>query len=68
VTEEEYAELEPLYHEYKVAIPAWPEISVSKVQRDYRFGYNRACRLLETLAEHGHLHWDPKTGKYSRPS
>lgn len=68
MTEEEYAALEPLYHQYKQAIPMMPTISVSAVQRAYRFGYNRAARLLETLAEHGHLHWDRITGNYSRPS
>ena len=68
MTEAEYSELEPYYEEAKVAVPTWPEITAKAVQRHYFWGYNRACRLLETLAEHGHLHWDRKTGQYSRPS
>jgi DNA segregation ATPase FtsK/SpoIIIE-like protein len=65
MTEAEFSELEPYYEEAKVAVPTWPQISVTAVQRNYVWGYNRACRLLEALAEHGHLNYDRKTGTYS---
>jgi DNA segregation ATPase FtsK/SpoIIIE-like protein len=67
MTEQEYSELEPLYQQAKIELPhRLSKISVSGVQRLYMIGYNRASRLLEHLAEHGHLAYDRLTGAYSR--
>jgi DNA segregation ATPase FtsK/SpoIIIE-like protein len=69
VTEDEYRELDPSYDSVRTTVSVWKgDITVSRVQREFRFGYNRAWRMLEVLAENGHLHWDRITGKYSRPS
>lgn len=65
MTESEYSELEPHYEDAKKLVPTWDPINVSRVQRHFMWGYNRACRLLETLAEHGHLHYDRRTGAYT---
>jgi DNA segregation ATPase FtsK/SpoIIIE-like protein len=65
MTEQQYSELEPLYEMAKTDIPSWDVISINSVQRRYQLGYNRAARLLETLAEHGHLRWDKRTGAFS---
>lgn len=65
MTEDEYRALEPLYDTAKAEIPTWPHISVGRVQRKWMLGYNRASRLLETLAAHGALRWDKMTGVYS---
>jgi DNA segregation ATPase FtsK/SpoIIIE-like protein len=67
MTEQEYSQLEPLYQQAKIElIHRLHKISVSGVQRLYMIGYNRASRLLETLAAHGHLKYDQFTGAYSR--
>lgn len=66
MNEQEYGELEPLYAQAKTEVPALPHINVTRVQRLYTIGYNRAARLLERLAEHGHLKYDNGTGQYSR--
>lgn len=63
--EQEYRELEPLYDRAKAEIPTWDSISITRVQRTYMWGYNRAARLLESLAEYGVLDYDRMTGKYS---
>lgn len=65
MTEKDLAEIDPLYNQLKPIIGTWPEISVSKLQREYRLGYNRAARLLEMFAEVGAINWDKRTGKYS---
>jgi S-DNA-T family DNA segregation ATPase FtsK/SpoIIIE len=65
MTEQDLAEIDPLYNQLKPIIGSWAEISVSKLQREYRLGYNRASRLLETFAEVGVINWDKRTGKYS---
>jgi DNA segregation ATPase FtsK/SpoIIIE-like protein len=67
MTEQEYSGLEPLYQQAKIELThRLQRISVSGVQRLYMIGYNRASRLLEALAEHGHLGYDRTTGAYSR--
>lgn len=67
MNEKEYGEIEPLYQQAKIELPhRLSKISVSGVQRLYMIGYNRASRLLEHLAEHGHLKYDQFTGAYSR--
>jgi len=66
MTEQEYRELEPLYDQAKAEIPSWDSISITRVQRTYTFGYNRAARLLENLAEYGVLTWDKRTGQFRR--
>jgi DNA segregation ATPase FtsK/SpoIIIE-like protein len=68
VTEQEYRELEPLWDQLKAEVPLWDSISITRVQRTYRFGYNRAARLLESLAEYGVLSWNKRTGQFSRAS
>lgn len=65
MTDDEYRECETQYDQLLASVQKWPEISVVRVQRQFQFGYNRAARLLETLAENGHIHWDSLTGKYS---
>lgn len=64
MTEQEYRELEPLYDQLKAEVPTWDSISITRVQRTYRFGYNRAARLLENLAEYGVLTYNKHTGQY----
>ena len=66
--EKEFRELEPLYEQARREIPTMPVISISTVQRRYMLGYNRAARLLESLADYGVLDYEFATGKYSRPS
>lgn len=67
MNEQEYSELEPLYQQAKIEVPhRLSNITTLGVQRLYMIGYNRASRLLERLAEHGHLSYDQFTGKYSR--
>ena len=65
MTENEYRECEPLYDDAKATIPTWKRISVAAVQRHYRWGYNRASRMLEQLAEVGALNWNKVTGAYT---
>lgn len=66
MTEQEYREIETQYDECKTAILTWDQISISRVQREFRFGYNRAARLLETMAEFGHLVWSNRDGSFRR--
>lgn len=66
MTEQEYRELEPIYDQAKAEIPTWPHISITRVQRKYTFGYNRAARLLENLAEYGVLTFNNLDGSYRR--
>jgi DNA segregation ATPase FtsK/SpoIIIE-like protein len=66
MTEEEFRELEPMYEQAKTEIPLMPSITISSVQRQYRFGYNRAAHMLERLAQYGVLNYDRRTGAYSR--
>jgi len=66
VTEQEYRELEPLYDQAKAEIPTWPHINITRVQRKYTLGYNRAARLLENLAEYGALTYNKHDGTYRR--
>ena len=61
----DYREIEPMYDQLRTEIPHLGNISLSQVQRVYRFGYNRAARIMEHLADEGVLHWDQTTGKYS---
>lgn len=66
MNEQEYNELEPLYEQAKIELPLrLSHVSVTGVQRLYMIGYNRASRLLEALAEHGHLKYNAATGAYS---
>jgi DNA segregation ATPase FtsK/SpoIIIE-like protein len=67
MTEQDLAEIDPLYNQLKPIIGAWEEISVLRLQREYRLGYNRSARLLEMFAEVGAINWDKVTGKYSAP-
>lgn len=66
MTEQEYRELEPIYDQAKAEIPTWPHISITRVQRTYTFGYNRAARLLENLTEYGVLTFNNLDGSYRR--
>lgn len=66
MTDDEYMKIELMYPKLLATVPTWQDISISKVQREFRFGYNRAATLLETLAENGHIRWDKITGKFSR--
>lgn len=64
MTEDEYRDIEPMYDKARREIPTWDSISISRVQRTYTFGYNRAARLLENLAEYGVLTYNKLTGEY----
>jgi DNA segregation ATPase FtsK/SpoIIIE-like protein len=66
MTEDEFRELEPMYEQAKKEVPLMPSITISAVQRRYRFGYNRAAHLLERLAQYGVLDYEFKTGRYTR--
>jgi hypothetical protein len=68
LSEQDYRAIEPLYQTCRAQIPTWDRVDVQRVQRTYRFGYNRAARMLEHLAEVGVLCWDSITGKYSAPA
>jgi DNA segregation ATPase FtsK/SpoIIIE-like protein len=62
---DEYREIEPLYDELLKVLPSWEIMTVKKLQREYRLGYNRAARLLERLSQEGHLHWHQRTGDFA---
>lgn len=64
---EEFKELEPLYAQMQEFALAEPTISISRLQRKFMIGYNRAARMLEQLVEVGVLRRNNMTGAFSRP-
>lgn len=67
MTEDEYAECDPMYGAVKKSLPSLVRVSIPHVQRTFKLGFNRTQRILETLVEHGHLAWNSTTGKFSLP-
>jgi DNA segregation ATPase FtsK/SpoIIIE-like protein len=63
---EEFKELEPLYSQAAEFAKSEPTISISKMQRKFMIGYNRAARLCERLAVDGVLVFNNLTGGYAR--
>lgn len=39
-------------------------LSITRIQRTFRIGYNRAAWLLEHAAEDGHVRWEPTGFKW----
>lgn len=68
MSRQDYGDVEPMYEQAKREIPYMDSITLTAVQRQYRFGYNRAARLLEQLAKDGLLDRNPITGAYRRAS
>ena len=58
------AKEEPLYNEIVAFVISQGEISTSKLQRQFRLGYNRAARAIDLLEERGII--GPSTGS-SKP-
>ena len=58
------AKEEPLYNEIVAYVISQGEISTSKLQRQFRLGYNRAARAIDLLEERGII--GPSTGS-SKP-
>lgn len=63
---EEYRELEPLYDQAKEFVSTLRTMSVSRMQRQFTLGYNRASRLCERLQEEGVLTHDNVNGGWVR--
>ena len=63
---EDFKAYEPLYDQALQFAKAEPTMSVSKMQRHFRLGYNRAARLCERLAADGVLIFNRTTGSWSR--
>lgn len=63
---EEFKELEPLYSQAAEFAKSEPTISISKMQRKFMIGYNRAARLCERLAVDGVLVFNNTTGAFRR--
>lgn len=62
----EFKAVEPLYEQAVEFAKSEATIGISKVQRKFQIGYNRAARLLERLAEDGVLIRNNMTGSYRR--
>lgn len=63
---EEFKEMEPLYDSMVVVATAEQTISITRLQRSFMIGYNRAARMLEHLVEVGILNQNKSTGAFSR--
>lgn len=63
---EEYRELEPLYDQAKEFTLTLSTMSISRMQRQFVLGYNRAARLCERLQEEGVLTHDNVNGGWVR--
>jgi DNA segregation ATPase FtsK/SpoIIIE-like protein len=63
---QEFKDLEPLHAQAVEFASAEPSMCVSKMQRQFRIGYNRAARLCERLAEDGVLVFNRTTFSWKR--
>lgn len=63
---DEFLELEPLYPKATEFAKSEATMSISKMQRQFQIGYNRAARIVERLADDKVLTFDRMTGAYSR--
>lgn len=68
MNDDELKELEPLYPQAVEFAKGEAGMSISKMQRKFQIGYNRAARLCERLATEGVLSFNNMTGAYSRAS
>lgn len=64
----EYLEMEPLYPQAVEFTKVNSTMSITRLQRNFRIGYNRAQRLIEQLCADGYLKRNNITGAYRRPS
>lgn len=64
---EEYKELEPLYTQALEFAKSEPTMGISKMQRKFMIGYNRAARLCDRLCDEGVLKEDRVNGGWIRP-
>jgi DNA segregation ATPase FtsK/SpoIIIE-like protein len=65
--DDDLKELEPLYPQAIEFAKAHESMSISKLQRQFQIGYNRAARMIERLAADKHLIFNNMTGAYRRP-
>lgn len=63
---EEFKAIEPLYSQAAEFALSEPTMSISKMQRKFTLGYNRAVRLCERLAEDGILIFNNVAGGWRR--
>jgi DNA segregation ATPase FtsK/SpoIIIE-like protein len=66
-TDAEWKELEPLYPQAIEFAKANNSMSITKLQRKFRIGYNRASRIIERLAADKILSFNNMTGAYRHP-
>lgn len=55
MTLDEYREVEPLWDQAIALAKVEAEMSITKMQRHLKLGYNRAARLCERLEKEGYL-------------
>ena len=65
---EEFKAMEPLYAQAVEFAQSEPTMGISKMQRKFTIGYNRAARLCEQLADDGVLVFNNTTGAWRRAS
>lgn len=63
---EEFKELEPLHALAVEFAKAEKTMNITKMQRKFRIGYNRAARLCERLADDGVLEFNRTTYSWKR--
>jgi DNA segregation ATPase FtsK/SpoIIIE-like protein len=68
MNDDELKELEPLYMQAVQFAQDSDSMSISKLQRHFTIGYNRAARIIERLAADGVLTFNNMTGAYRRTS
>lgn len=66
ITRDEFLELEPLYLPATEFAKGETSMSISKMQRQFQIGYNRAARIVERLADDKVLEFNRLTGAYRR--
>lgn len=66
MTLDEYMAMEPLYVQAVEFAKSEPTMGISKMQRKFMIGYNRAARLCERLADEGVLTFNNTTGAWTR--
>lgn len=66
MTLEEYKAIEPLWDEAVKFAQDEPTMGITKMQRKFRLGYNRAARLCERLEVEGFLKQLPNQYSWRR--